>query len=389
MIAESVKTGGASDGAEEAQLDFTVRTAEPAEAPVPATVKTKLPVLRDLSQDTAFSGKYEFIDTIGSGGMGTVYRARQVHLDKMMAVKMMHHSDTCPETLTRFRQEAMAASNLNHPNLLAFRDFGVMTSGCPYLVMDFIKGKTLADRIKESPLELDEAFDTFEQVLSGLEHAHERGVLHRDIKPSNIMLSEDDLLHRVKIVDFGIAKSTNAGQNLTQTGEIFGTPLYMSPEQGRGQQVDARSDLYSLGCVMYEALTGVPPFKGDTALETIYWHQVTPTPTLSKSAPTKQFSLSLERFMAKLLAKNPSDRFQSASAAKEQLLALKTNAGPAAVDQLMWRLTEAWKQKTAVTPGQKGVLATIESIIIKTFLIGCLFVFGWLTIICSLAILSK
>src|SRR5262249_42826160 len=180
--------------------------------------------------------------------------------------------------MQRFQKEAQAVGNLDHPNIVKVFDFGVDEKDRPYLVMDFLEGKTLGELIKtHGSLPMDQAVHIFEQACDSLDHAHGKGLVHRDLKPGNIMVVKghrDD--HSVKILDFGIAKIVGDGgavsQTLTNTGEIFGSPLYMSPEQCQTGSLDLRSDIYSMGCLMYETLAGKPPLQGATAYETIYKH---------------------------------------------------------------------------------------------------------------------
>jgi serine/threonine protein kinase len=276
---------------------------------------------------SAFKGKYELLSVLGSGGMGVVYKARQILLDKMVAIKMMRTSGFSTQALKRFEQEAKAASSLLHPNLITIRDYGVADDGQPYMVFDFIDGTTLGETIKaKGQLDLEQALDIFIQVAKGLSYAHQHGVLHRDIKPDNIIITEGQ--REAKIVDFGIAKvldHTEGAHSLTQTGEIFGTPLYMSPEQGIGKKLDARSDLYSMGCVMFEALTAMPPFVGESAITTILKHQAEKPSSLKEASLGKEFPRALERAVDTLLAKNPDDRYQSAEELINDLLAIKSS----------------------------------------------------------------
>ena len=231
-----------------------------------------------------FSDNYELLGVIGEGGMGVVYKARQIHLNRLVAIKTLRTAGYSQQALKRFEREAKAASGLVHPNLITIRDYGVDNESQPYMIFDFIDGLTLSELIgREGQIEVDKALDVFIQLAKGLSYAHHRGVLHRDIKPSNIIISGD--YREVKIVDFGIAKvldTVEGEQKLTQTGEIFGTPLYMSPEQSAGKMLDARSDLYSLGCVLFEALTAIPPLVGESAITTIIKHQNEVPPTLRK-----------------------------------------------------------------------------------------------------------
>ncbi len=218
-----------------------------------------------------FAGKYEVGDRLGSGGMSTVYLAKHKFLNKNVAVKVLHSNlASDAKSVQRFQMEAKAAFDLTHPNLLTIYDFGISQDGQAYIVMDYIEGESLADLVqRQGTLELTQALPLFYDICLGLAHAHEKNVLHRDIKPSNVMLLKGENRIVAKIVDFGLAKSYDeSAMKLTQTGEIFGSPLYMSPEQCQGAPLDNRSDIYSLGCLFYESLSGIPPIKGDSAYDT-------------------------------------------------------------------------------------------------------------------------
>lgn len=277
------------------------------------------------------ANQYEYLSEIGSGGMGVIYKARHVALNQIVAIKMMHKNRMDEVSVRRFQQEAKAVTALDHPSIVRVRDFGVSDSGQPHMVLDFIEGDTLATAIRKSAgLTVDESLEIFIQACDALEHAHGRGVLHRDLKPSNIMLvprlSGAPL---VKIVDFGIAKINNPEadtgvMNLTQTGEVFGSPLYMSPEQASGAKLDKRSDIYSFGCLMYETLTGAPPFVGGSSIETIFRQLNDPAPSLKEGSLGKDFPEELEAIVAKTLEKKPDNRFQSMAELKRRLLTLKS-----------------------------------------------------------------
>lgn len=263
-----------------------------------------------------FEGRYEILEEIGKGGMGVVYKARQPALQKLYAIKMLH-SVHINETILRFEREAKAISKLDHPNLITSHDFGVSADGRPYMVMDFIEGTSLAQLIeKNRKLPLRQTLEICMQIAKGMAFAHAQGVLHRDLKPGNIMLiAQPDGSQLVKIIDFGIAKVVEANEphNLTQTGDVFGSPYYMSPEQAVGRGIDERSDIYSLGCVMYEMLTGTLPFRGASAFETLYAHLNQDVPTLKLNAVKEQFPAPVEKLVGKCLAKDQKDRWQSMS----------------------------------------------------------------------------
>lgn len=218
-----------------------------------------------------FAGKYEVSDRLGSGGMSTVYLAKHQFLNKNVAIKVLHSNlASDAKSVQRFQMEAKAAFDLTHPNLLTIYDFGISQDGQAYIVMDYIEGESMADLVqRQGRIDITQALPLFYDICLGLAHAHEKNVLHRDIKPSNVMLLKGDSRIIAKIVDFGLAKSYDeSAMKLTQTGEIFGSPLYMSPEQCQGTALDKRSDIYSLGCLFYESLSGIPPIKGDSAYDT-------------------------------------------------------------------------------------------------------------------------
>ena len=258
--------------------------------------------------------------------MGVIYKARHLALNHLVAIKMMHVSQLDQNKILRFQQEAKAVSSLDHPAIVRVRDFGISDAGQPHMVLDFIDGVTLDAMIKtHGPLSLSDAKDLFSQICDGVAHAHGRKVLHRDLKPSNIMLVyRDNQPPQAIIVDFGIAKVVDPGQqqgmNLTQTGEIFGSPFYMSPEQTAGKELDQRSDIYSVGCMLFEALTGAPPFTGQNAIETLIMHTSSSPPTLKQGSMGKDFPQALQAVLDKALAKNPQDRFQDMTAFKVALI---------------------------------------------------------------------
>lgn len=251
-------------------------------------------------------GQYEIIEEIGRGGMGTVYKAYQRSLNRYVAIKILPLSKAQdPEFVERFYREARTAAALKHPNILPVYDAG-STEDFYYIVMGYAEGGTLEDLIRMGPLDIEIAIKIVVQLAEALEYAHSKGVIHRDIKPSNILLDEEG---RPLLSDFGIAKALE-GTKLTQTGIIIGTPEYMSPEQGQGKKIDHRSDIYSLGVVLYEMLTGQLPFKADTPMGIIYKHISEPPPPIRKLRP--DVPKWLEEIIMKALAKNPEDRFQKA-----------------------------------------------------------------------------
>jgi serine/threonine protein kinase len=277
--------------------------------------------------------KYKVLEPIGSGGMGTIYRVEQVFLGKEFALKLLNSNRLTDRETRRFHLEAKMTAQLQHPNLVEVRDFGVFNNQKPYLVMDIINGISLSEHLKViGSMPVIEALPIVIQVGFGLLYAHEKGVVHRDIKPANIVLtnsSERAKEGTVKVVDFGIAKLLQSEdgeiQSLTRTGEIFGSPIYMSPEQCRGGFVDHTSDIYSLGCVLFHMLTGAPPFLEDTALATMMARLAERAPTLKEGSIGQEFPQELEQVVAKMLAIDPKQRHQSLAEVITDLAAIEND----------------------------------------------------------------
>ena len=228
-----------------------------------------------LKIGAVFADKYKIEKMLGSGGISTVYLAHHLLLDKLVALKMLHtHFASEARYVQRFQREAKAMSHMSHPNVVGVYDFGISIHGQAYLVMDYLEGQSLGELTDEhGPLSWREAVPIFLDIGEGLRHAHAQKIIHRDLKPANVMLIKHPVKGRIaKIVDFGLAKGTDLSSRLTQTGDIMGSPAYMSPEQARGGEVDERSDIYSLGALMYECLVGRPPIMGATIYETLLLH---------------------------------------------------------------------------------------------------------------------
>jgi serine/threonine protein kinase len=257
------------------------------------------------------TGDYEFISVLGAGGMGVVYKCRNIHLDKVVAVKTLVARTFRDEDLVRFQQEAKAAGKFKHQNLVSILNFGITDEGVPFMAMEYLEGKTLADVLATEKPGIVELMTIFEQCCDGLAYAHRHNVFHRDLKPANIMLIGQGDQRVAKILDFGIAKIADAGdfaQSLTRTGAIFGTPPYMSPEQCSGGAISGQSDTYSLGCVMYEAFAGRRPFLGKSAIETFELHLNAAAEPVSNFATDIYIPPELDQLIARMLAKKPEDR---------------------------------------------------------------------------------
>ncbi|MFA6208259.1 MAG: serine/threonine-protein kinase [Candidatus Obscuribacterales bacterium] len=263
---------------------------------------------------------YQLIDLIGQGGMGVVYRVQHLILGKQYALKLLAPNQINSQNWRRFEQEGRSLARLNHANIVAIHNMGI-DKGCPYFVMDWLAGISLADQIKSSgPLSKEENVDIYLQICAGLSCAHKSGIIHRDIKPGNIMLVPSATGLQVKIVDFGMARLQVASganfQALTANGEIFGSPYYMSPEQTLGEEMDVRSDIYSLGCSLFETVTGRVPFAGPTAIQTLMMHQEATPPipsiTLASKNVSAKTSSDFDAVVARCLHKEPKHRYQSA-----------------------------------------------------------------------------
>lgn len=286
-----------------------------------------------------FADRYEVQSVLGLGGMSIVYKARHRLMERVVAIKMLHNRFKEDITsLERFKLEAQAASSLNHTNIITVYDFGVTPEGELFFVMDCLEGENLKELIeRKGRVPYQRALPIFRQVCDGLDAAHKKGIVHRDLKSANVVLLKEDNNEIVKIVDFGIAKmlpgSGKENQGLTQTGEVFGSPIYMSPEQCIGKTLDARSDIYALGCLMYETLTGDPPLVGDNVLETMNMHVNDLAKPIHEAFPDVNCPADLDELIQKCMAKNPDHRYQSAAEVRDilgaMLLASQARSGSA------------------------------------------------------------
>jgi serine/threonine protein kinase len=276
--------------------------------------------------------QYEVLAMIGEGGLGTVWKVRDKNLDQIFAVKVLRSwliEDN--NALNRFEQEAEAAHSLSHPNLATVYSFGMGKRGAPYLVMDYLEGKNLAKIIQEKGcVEVPRAINLFIQIAEAVDHAHSKDVLHRDIKPTNIIIAQaPDGSEVVKLVDFGISKvlptQSGVSKGQARTGEVFGSPPYMSPEMCLGNQLDTRSDIYALGCVMYETLCGSPPFAGDSPVKTMIKHTEEEPLPIRKAATEQIIPHDLEYVVMHCLEKSQEDRYQSMQELADDLRRISEN----------------------------------------------------------------
>jgi serine/threonine-protein kinase len=277
------------------------------------------------------SNRYELGETIGYGGMSEVHRGKDVRLGRDVAVKVLR-ADLArdPQFQERFRREAQNAAALNHPAIVAVYDTGETRTEygpLPYIVMEFVDGRTLRDIVKsEGPLPGQRAMEIMADVSAALDFSHRHGIVHRDVKPANVMITKNGA---VKVMDFGIARAVTDGQAaVTQTAAVIGTAQYLSPEQARGEAVDARSDVYAAGCVLFELLTGEPPFTGDSPVAVAYQHvREDPKPP---SALNPRVSPALDAVVLKAMSKGPANRYQSAAEMRTDLVRVLSGQRPLA-----------------------------------------------------------
>ncbi|MDX1990241.1 MAG: protein kinase [Candidatus Obscuribacter sp.] len=317
--------------------------------PGSGTVKVATPVADTLDQASeralpnrtytpghVIDGKFQVVGFLGEGGMGTVYRVHHMTLGKDLALKTFRSEQIDQEAWLRFQREAQSIGRLEHANIIRIYDFGIAEDNRPYYAMELLTGADLAERLSRGgamPLRL--TLQVFIQVAGALEHAHQCGVVHRDIKPANIHLNDDDPKRPVaKLVDFGIAKlATSENQRLTSAGLVFGSPLYMSPEQAMGADIDARSDIYSLGCTLFECLTEKPPFLGENIVDTLTRHQQENPPNLADVDIGSRYPQRLEGLVRRMLVKDPEKRIASMKEVKQELTdLLETLKDTATVD---------------------------------------------------------
>jgi serine/threonine protein kinase len=275
-------------------------------------------------EESSIAG-YEILGSIGGGTSGVVYKARHRLLGRVVAIKtVQNHLASDASQMGRFWLEAKAISMLSHQHITALHDFGLTDSGMPFLIMDYLEGKTIRSIIKdEGPFPVARALPLFDQMCDALSYVHGNGMLHRDIKPANLVVVGQGDQERLKLVDFGLVKllpgTESTDLNLTQEGETFGTPLYMSPEQCAGLDLDRRSDIYSLGCSMYEMLVGVPPFTGKSALQTMFLRVTTETKRFKDIRPDLKIPEQLESVVLRCMARELKARYRSAHEVRSAL----------------------------------------------------------------------
>lgn len=301
--------------------------------------------------------RFEVLGKIGEGGMGSVYKAREMKTDQIFAVKVLK-DDLAKDAaaLKRFEQEAEAARNLDHANLAAVYELEALANGTTYLIMEYVEGRSLDEILKEKErLGGKKALEIFLQVTEALAYAHEKGVIHRDVKPTNIIITDETSSNPgVKVVDFGIAKVMPAANrethNLTKTGDVFGSPNYMSPEQCLGFMLDQRSDIYSLGATIYETLAGKTPFEGDNPIQVVMKQVNEEAPPLPSDLKSDKTVERLENVILRCLEKDQDSRYQAIAELQKDLNLIKENRDPP-------RYVTRLKEKPKFTGIQTAALA--------------------------------
>lgn len=315
-----------------------------------------------------FVSRFKIVSKLGEGGMGKVYKAHDPALNKVFALKVLVTEELSDQHKIRFQQEAKTLKELKHKGIPEVYNFAISRDGEPYLVMEYIDGKSLSqlldEKIKFSKSQIQ---NITIQVCDALQHAHKNGIIHRDIKPDNIVLIGEDLESpTVKLIDFGIAQledDLNKGQNMTQTGVIIGSPPYINPEQIRGEKAEIQSDIYSLGCVLYELATGNPPFQGKNALNTLSMHLEVPVENITYKIPEEYNKIGMSKIIEKCLQKKITDRYQTAIELRDAVYNLKLESKQPVDSQAVIEVEEF------ESASMKSLVQIIVGLVLATILI--------------------
>ncbi|MEU4251095.1 Stk1 family PASTA domain-containing Ser/Thr kinase [Amycolatopsis sp. NPDC026612] len=346
-----------------------------------------------MSTPRLLSNRYELGETLGYGGMSEVHHGHDVRLGREVAIKILR-ADLArdPQFQERFRREAQNAAALNHPAIVAVYDTGEANTDfgpLPYIVMEYVEGRTLRDIVKtEGPMSQKRAMEVMADVCAALDFSHRHGIVHRDVKPANVMITKNGA---VKVMDFGIARAMHDGQSaMTQTAAVIGTAQYLSPEQARGESVDARSDVYAAGCVLYELITGEPPFTGDSPVAVAYQH-VREDPK-SPSSVNPAVAPELDAVVLKALAKGPANRYQSAAEMRSDLVRTLSGQRPVApmvmsedertqvmnADRRQPQRYDEYSEPDDEDPKAKRRRRTILAAVAAVFVLGAVLLIMWL-----------
>ncbi|MBX9695058.1 MAG: serine/threonine protein kinase [Cyanobacteria bacterium] len=302
---------------------------------------------------STLDGRFEIEGILGQGGMSVVYKAHQTRVNRPVAIKTLKlQVDSKANYRERFQREINSLCRLNHPNVVTIHDCIIGPDDQPYIIMDYLSGKSLEKLIlDEGPLQLERFSRIFVQVCSALDHAHKKGIIHRDLKPGNIVLMDDEM-DFVKVVDFGLAKLGQDNLKLTHSGELWGSPPYMSPEQCMGESGDERSDIYSLGAVMYELITGTEPFTGKSVYDLIQQHINDYPPRLRDMNPQLLSNMdAVEEVIFKALDKDPDERFQSAQEVQDAIIRACAPVLPRGVSEYLVHIA----QQARMRPNKSGI----------------------------------
>ncbi|KDN17722.1 Stk1 family PASTA domain-containing Ser/Thr kinase [Amycolatopsis rifamycinica] len=346
-----------------------------------------------MSTPRLLSNRYELGETLGYGGMSEVHHGHDVRLGREVAIKILR-ADLArdPQFQERFRREAQNAAALNHPAIVAVYDTGEANTEfgpLPYIVMEYVEGRTLRDIVKtEGPMSQKRAMEVMADVCAALDFSHRHGIVHRDVKPANVMITKNGA---VKVMDFGIARAMHDGQSaMTQTAAVIGTAQYLSPEQARGESVDARSDVYAAGCVLYELITGEPPFTGDSPVAVAYQHvREDPNPP---SSVNPAVAPELDAVVLKALAKGPANRYQSAAEMRSDLVRTLSGQRPVApmvmsedertqvmnADRRQQQRYDEYTEPDDEDPKAKRRRRTILAAVAAVFVLGAVLLIMWL-----------
>jgi serine/threonine protein kinase len=352
---------------------------------------------KHLEPGAILAERYRIEAVLGEGGMGVVYQAEHVHMRKRLALKVLHPQySNLPEVVARFEREAIAAGKVEHPNVARATDFGRLADGSFFLVLEYVAGQTLRDEIKKGPIGVDRALGIARGICLAISAAHQHGIVHRDLKPENVMLVEHDGVGDfVKVLDFGIAKVDGSGPSdenkggasnqLTKMGSVIGTPDYMSPEQVFGTGIDGRSDLYSLGVILYEMLAGSTPFRGG-AVTVLRQHVVAPIPALPPIVG-ERLDPRVEPIVRRLLEKEQDARYQSA---RDVVAAIDDLATPAIVVTPPRARTNSVSGVTTPAPAQaiSGPVETLRRYATMPVLAGA-GAFGALLVIACIVVAAR